>query len=137
MRSAIIILLRTVCTFYYCSVANDRRTVIRPFNGFSGNTFSNRLACFVSRAKNKLFFFRAINQFLAPMTRCILQWKAHRFITSPCSLSSLIQRYLTSMCLVLPPTLQLLAMSITPLLSISKIIGNSTNKPSDNKIFIA
>ena len=38
-----------------------------------------RLVFFVSRAKNKLFFFRAIKQFLTPMTRCILQMESSSF----------------------------------------------------------
>ncbi len=73
--------------------------------------------------------------FLLKMSASLTAPAIHLITSTPASFSSLRNSDQTSMCLVLPPTLQLLARYTAPWLSISRTIGSLTLSPSDSTTF--
>jgi hypothetical protein len=75
------------------------------------------------------------SRFLVKMSASLTAPAIHLITSVPASFSSLRNTDQTSICLVLPPTLLLLARYIAPWLSISRTMGSLTSSPSDSSMF--
>ncbi len=74
-------------------------------------------------------------RFLVKMSASLTAPAIHLITSTPASFSSLRNADQTSMCLILPPTLQLLARYTAPWLSISRTMGSLILSPSDTSTF--
>jgi hypothetical protein len=75
------------------------------------------------------------SRFLVKMSASLTAPAIHLITSTLASFSSLRNTDWTSMCFVLPPMLQLLAMYTAPWLSISQTIGSLTLSPSNSSTF--
>ncbi len=75
------------------------------------------------------------SRFLVKMSASLVVPDIHWITSTPASFSSSRNTDWTSMCLVLLPTLQLMAKYTTPWLSISRTIGSLTLSPSYSRTF--
>jgi hypothetical protein len=73
--------------------------------------------------------------FLVKMSASLTAPNIHLITSTPASFNSLINTDQTSMCLVLPPTLQILVRYTAPWLSMSRTMGSLTLSPSDSSTF--